>query len=40
MIKAKAKCLAIEANKTLVIDRTDTILLAEQHEISIVAVKG
>ncbi|KPK41493.1 MAG: hypothetical protein AMJ78_05365 [Omnitrophica WOR_2 bacterium SM23_29] len=40
MIKAKATCLAIEADKTLIIDKTETISLAEGHGISIIATKG
>jgi DUF1009 family protein len=37
MIKAKATCLSIEANKTLVIDKLACIGLANKHKISIVA---
>ena len=37
MIKAKATCLAIEADKTLVIDKNDCIRLADRHGIAIVA---
>ncbi len=37
MIKAKASCLAIEAHKTLIIDRDKTIALANQRKICIVA---
>ncbi|MFH1779365.1 MAG: UDP-2,3-diacylglucosamine diphosphatase LpxI [Candidatus Omnitrophota bacterium] len=40
MIKAKTKCLAIEAKRTLIIDRAETISQAERRGISIVAVKG
>ena len=38
LIKIKAKCLAIEAAKTLLIDREKCIKLAEKHKIAIVAV--
>ncbi|MFT5386911.1 MAG: DUF1009 family protein, partial [Candidatus Omnitrophota bacterium] len=38
MIKSQAKCVAIEAGKTIIIDREKTIALAEQADISIVAV--
>lgn len=38
LIKAKAKCLAIEADKTLFIDRERSTALADRHNISIVAV--
>jgi len=37
MIRAKATCLAIEANKTLFIDKKDCISLADKKGISIVA---
>ena len=38
LIKARAACLAIEADKTLVIDREDCIKLADKYGISVVAV--
>jgi DUF1009 family protein len=38
LIKAKAKCLAIEADKTIFIDRLEAICLADKNRISIVAV--
>lgn len=38
LAKAKAACLAIEADKTLFIDRQESIKLANRHNISIVAV--
>jgi hypothetical protein len=38
MIKAQASCLAIEANKTLVIDKEETVRLADKKGISIVAI--
>lgn len=38
LIKAKAKCLAIEAGKTIFIDKEQSIKLADQKGISIVAV--
>ena len=37
MIKAKASCLAVEAHKTLIIDREKTINLANKSKICIVA---
>lgn len=37
MIKSKASCLAIEANKTLVIDRNECIKLADNAGITIIA---
>ncbi len=39
MAEAKAGCLAIEAKKTLIIDREETIALADNNGISIMAVK-
>ena len=38
LVKAKAKCLAIEAGKTLFIDKEKSARLADKHRISIVAV--
>lgn len=38
LIKAKAKCLAIEAGKTLFIDREESLKLADKKGICIVAV--
>jgi DUF1009 family protein len=38
LIKAKARCLAIEAGKTLFIDRDKSLVLADSKNISIVAV--
>lgn len=38
LIKVKARCLAIEANKTLFIDREESIQLADKKEIAIVSV--
>jgi len=38
LVKAKAACLAIEAGKTLFIDREQSIKLADKHRIAIVAV--
>jgi len=38
LIKAGAKCLAIEADKTLFIDREKAVALADRHGISIVAI--
>jgi len=38
LIKAKAKCLAIEAGKTLFIDKEQSIKLADKKGISVVAV--
>lgn len=40
MSEAKATSLAIEAGKTLIVDKADTISLAEKNGISIIAVKG
>ena len=39
MAEVKAACLAIEAKKTLIIDRDETIALADKNSISIIAVK-
>ena len=39
MAEIKAGCLAIEAKKTLIIDREETIALADNKGISIIAVK-
>lgn len=39
MAEAKASCIAIEAKKTLVIDREETIALADNNGVSIIAVK-
>ena len=38
LISAGAQCLAIEADKTLFIDRSESIALADRHSISIVAL--
>lgn len=38
LVKAKASCLAIEAGKTIFIDKQDSIKLADKKGISIVAV--
>jgi DUF1009 family protein len=38
MIRAKAACLAIEAGKTLVIDREACVKLANRHNICLVGV--
>jgi len=38
IIKAKANCLAIEADKTLFLDKEESILLADKKNISIVVV--
>lgn len=38
LIKSKARCLAIEANKTLFIDKDASIKLADKKDIAIVAV--
>jgi len=38
LVKIKAACLAIEAGKTLFIDRQESIKLADRHGISLVAV--
>jgi len=38
LIKAGAKCLAIEADKTLFIDEVQSIMLADKYGLSIVAV--
>jgi hypothetical protein len=39
MVEVKAGCLAIEAKKTLIIDKEETIALADNNGISIIAVK-
>ncbi len=39
MSQVKAACLAIEADKTLIIDKAETISLAGENEISVIAVK-
>ncbi len=39
MADVKAHCLAIEAKKTLIIDKEETIALADSNGISIIAVK-
>lgn len=39
MAEAKASCLAIEAEKTLIIDKEETVALADNSGISITAVK-
>jgi DUF1009 family protein len=38
LIKARAKCLAIEADKTLFIDSKEAVSLAEKKGISIVCL--
>jgi DUF1009 family protein len=38
IIMAKASCLAMEAGKTLLLDKEDCILLADRHDIAMVAV--
>jgi len=38
LVKAKAKCLAFEAGKTLFIDKEESVRLADRKSISIVAV--
>ncbi|MDD2751727.1 MAG: UDP-2,3-diacylglucosamine diphosphatase LpxI [Candidatus Omnitrophica bacterium] len=38
LVKAKASCLAIEAGKTLFIDREAAVKLADKHKICLVAV--
>lgn len=38
LVRAKASCLAIEANKTLFIDKTESLALADRKGLSIVAV--
>jgi DUF1009 family protein len=39
MIEAKAACIAIEAKKTLIIDRSETVSLADNSGIAISAIK-
>ena len=39
MAEVKAGCLAIEAKKTLIIDKEETVALADKNGISIIAVK-
>lgn len=39
MVEAKAACIAIEAKKTLVIDKEEAIALADNNSIPIIAVK-
>ncbi|HOX10007.1 MAG TPA: UDP-2,3-diacylglucosamine diphosphatase LpxI [Candidatus Omnitrophota bacterium] len=39
MAEAKASCLAIEANKTLIIEKDETLALAGRHGIAVTAVK-
>ncbi|MFA5336044.1 MAG: UDP-2,3-diacylglucosamine diphosphatase LpxI [Candidatus Omnitrophota bacterium] len=39
MAEAKAGCLAIEAKKTLIIDRDETLALADKNGIAVTAVK-
>jgi len=39
MAEVKAGCLAIEAKKTLIIDKEETVALADNNGISIIAVK-
>ena len=39
MAEAKAACIAVEAKKTLIIDKEETIALADNNGISIMAVK-
>ena len=38
LVRARASCLAIEAGKTLFIDKEESLLLADRHGISIVAI--
>jgi DUF1009 family protein len=38
MARVHARCLAIEAKKTLMIDRAKCIALADRHRIAIVAL--
>jgi DUF1009 family protein len=38
LIEAGAKCLAIEAHKTILVDKQDVIALADKHNIAIVAL--
>ena len=38
LVKAKAKCLAIEAGKTLFIDKEESVKLADKNNISLVAL--
>jgi DUF1009 family protein len=40
LIAAGAKCLAIEAGKTIVVDRAAVIALADKHGIAIIALDG
>jgi DUF1009 family protein len=39
MIEAKATCLSVTANKTLIFDKDEMLALANQHKISIIGVK-
>jgi DUF1009 family protein len=39
MIQAKATCLSITANKTLIFDKEEMLNLANQHKISVIGVK-
>lgn len=39
MAEVKASCLAVEAKKTLIIDKEETIALADNNGISVIAVK-
>lgn len=38
LVKAGARCLAIEAGKTIVIDQADVVKLADRHGLAIVAI--
>ncbi|MBU1998395.1 MAG: UDP-2,3-diacylglucosamine diphosphatase LpxI [Candidatus Omnitrophota bacterium] len=38
LVKARARCLAIEANKTLFIDKEKSLLFADRNRLSVVAV--
>jgi DUF1009 family protein len=38
LIAAGGKCLAIEANKTIVVDRSEVVALADKHNITIIAI--
>jgi DUF1009 family protein len=38
LIEAGGKCLAIEAGKTIIVDRGEVVALADEHRIAIVAL--
>jgi UDP-2,3-diacylglucosamine hydrolase len=40
MIAAKARVLAIEAGKTIVVDEADVIALADRHGLAIVSLES